>query len=51
VAYGVRKDSPLLLRALDDYVLNVRRTSTWSRLVVKYFGEHSLEILKRCRAE
>jgi hypothetical protein len=29
----------------------VRRTPTWNRLVVKYFGEDAPEILKRARAE
>jgi hypothetical protein len=29
----------------------VRRTPTWSRLVVKYFGEEAPEILKRAREE
>jgi ABC-type amino acid transport substrate-binding protein len=49
VGYAVRKDQPQLLAALDDYVTNVRRTPTWSRLVVKYFGESGLEILRRSR--
>lgn len=35
--------------ALDDYVANVRRTPTRGRLVVKYFGESGLEILKKSR--
>jgi hypothetical protein len=28
----------------------VRRSTTWSRLVVDYFGEATLEILKKARA-
>lgn len=51
VGFAVRKESPQLLAALDDYVANLRRTATWSRLVVKYFGENALEILKKSRAE
>lgn len=51
LAYGVRKDDRALLEALDTYVLNVRRTSTWSRLVVKYFGTAAPEILKKARAQ
>jgi ABC-type amino acid transport substrate-binding protein len=51
VAFAVRKESPLLLKALDAHVSNLRRTPTWSRLVVKYFGENALEILKKSRAE
>jgi hypothetical protein len=47
----VRKEDRALLAALDDYVGSVRRTSTWSRLVVKYFGDEAPEILKRARNE
>lgn len=49
LAYGVRKDDPALREALNAYISNVRRTSTWSRLVVKYFGPSSLEILNKAR--
>jgi ABC-type amino acid transport substrate-binding protein len=49
VGFAVRKDEPRLLAALNDYVTNVRRTPTWSRLVVKYFGESGLEILRKSR--
>jgi ABC-type amino acid transport substrate-binding protein len=51
LAYAVRKDEPELLRALNEYVENVRKTPTWSRLVVKYFGEAAPEILKKARAQ
>jgi ABC-type amino acid transport substrate-binding protein len=49
VGYAVRRDQPLLRAALDQYVANVRRTPTWSRLVVKYFGERGVEILRKSR--
>jgi ABC-type amino acid transport substrate-binding protein len=49
VGYAVRKDEPRLRAALDEYINNVRRTPTWSRLVLKYFGESGLEILKKSR--
>jgi ABC-type amino acid transport substrate-binding protein len=49
LAYGVRKDDRALRAALNAYISNVRRTSTWSRLVVKYFGPASLEILNKAR--
>lgn len=49
VGYAVRPDQKLLRAALDEYITNVRRTPTWSRLVVKYFGEQGLEILRRSR--
>jgi membrane-bound lytic murein transglycosylase F len=51
LAYGVRKVDGTLLHALNAYISNMRRTSTWSRLVVKYFGEASLEILNKARAK
>ena len=50
LAFAVQKEAPELLRVLDDYVGNVRRTSTWNRLVVKYFGNASLEILQKAQA-
>ena len=51
LAYGVRKSDTELLKALDEYVENLRRTPTWSRLVVKYFGEMAPEVLKKARTE
>ena len=51
LAYAVRKEDRDLLRALNEYIDNVRRTPSWNRLVVKYFGEASLEILKKARSE
>jgi membrane-bound lytic murein transglycosylase F len=50
-AWCVRKDTPQLLKALDDYITSVRRTATWSRLVVKYYGEAALELLRKARNE
>lgn len=49
LAYGLRKQDASLHAALDSYIANVRRTATWSRLVVKYFGESALDILKKAR--
>jgi ABC-type amino acid transport substrate-binding protein len=51
LAFGVRKDAPRLRRALDEYIANVRKTPTWGRLVVKYFGAAALEILKKADEE
>jgi ABC-type amino acid transport substrate-binding protein len=50
LAYGVRKEDTELRQALDDYLDNVRKTPTWSRLVVKYFGEAAPDILKKARS-
>jgi membrane-bound lytic murein transglycosylase F len=49
LAWAARKGDGELLAALDDYVASMRRTPTWSRLVVKYFGDEAPEILKRAR--
>jgi membrane-bound lytic murein transglycosylase F len=50
LAFGVRKEAPRLRDALSEYVSNVRRTPTWNRLVVKYFGASAAEVLKKTRA-
>lgn len=50
LAYGVRKEDAALLQALNEYIDNVRRTPTWSRLVVEYFGDAAPEILRKARA-
>jgi ABC-type amino acid transport substrate-binding protein len=51
LAYGVRREDPQLKEALDAYIQNVRRTPTWSRLVVKYFGENAPEVLRTARTQ
>ena len=45
IAWAVRKQDPALRAALDDYLGNVRRSPTWSRLIVKYFGDQALQVL------
>ena len=49
LAYAVRKGDTALLAALNEYIGNLRRTPTWSRLVVRYFGADAIEILKKAR--
>jgi len=51
LALGVRKEDKQLLAALNEYIRNVRRTPSWNRLVVTYFGEQAVEILRRVRIE
>jgi len=51
LAYAVRKGDAELLKALNDYIENLRKTQTWSRLVVKYFGVSAPEVLKKARGE
>jgi membrane-bound lytic murein transglycosylase F len=46
-AWAVRKDSPDLRKALDAYLVELRRSPNWSRLLVKYFGEDAPAILGR----
>jgi histidine transport system substrate-binding protein len=50
-AYGVRKEDRGMLIALNQYIDNLRKTPTWNRLVLKYFGEAAPEILKKARTE
>ena len=47
----MRKEDTQLRQALSDYIDNLRRTPTWGRLVVKYFGEAAPEILRKGRKE
>ena len=49
LAYGVRKEDTALLTALNDYIRFVRRSPIWSRLVVKYFGDSALDVLRKAR--
>ena len=51
LAYAVRKGDHALLDALNEYVDNLRKTPSWSRFVVKYFGEAAPEILKKARRQ
>lgn len=50
-AWGLRKDDVELRRRLNEHLDVVRRTPTWSRLVVKYFGESALDVLKKARGD
>jgi membrane-bound lytic murein transglycosylase F len=51
LAFGLRKDDKELTAALDQYIANLRKTPIWSRLVVKYFGDSALAVLKRAELE
>jgi ABC-type amino acid transport substrate-binding protein len=51
IAFGVRKEDKRLLAALNEYIDGIRRSGTWNRLVVKYFGDAALKILKTVRPE
>jgi membrane-bound lytic murein transglycosylase F len=51
MAWGLRKPDPVLAAKLNEYIANTRRTPTWSRLVVQYFGESAIDILRRARGD
>jgi ABC-type amino acid transport substrate-binding protein len=51
LAYAVRNRDAASLAALDEYISNLRRTPSWNRLVVKYFGDLALEILRNVQKE
>lgn len=46
-AWGVRKTDPNLRQALNAYLVDLRKSPAWSRLVVKYFGQDALVALGR----
>jgi len=46
-AWAVRKTDPRLRRALDAYLVALRRSPNWSRLLVTYFGEDAPAVLGR----
>ena len=48
-AWAVRKEDVELRKAVDAYLQMVQASATWSRLVVKYFGERALEVLGRAQ--
>jgi ABC-type amino acid transport substrate-binding protein len=48
-AWAVRKEDKELLEAMNEYIGNLRKTSSWSRLVITYFGEQALSVLGRAR--
>jgi membrane-bound lytic murein transglycosylase F len=50
-AWAVRKEDAALLHALDEYVENLRRTPSWGRLAVTYFGDDAISLLGRARKE
>jgi ABC-type amino acid transport substrate-binding protein len=46
-AWGVRKTDPELRHQLDDFLEVLKKSPTWSRIVVESFGEDALRILGR----
>jgi membrane-bound lytic murein transglycosylase F len=46
-AFAVRKSDTQLLAALDEYLGHFRKSPSWNRLLVKYFGDQALAVLGR----
>ena len=46
LAWGVRKEDVQLRAALNAFLTNFRRTPSWNRLIVKYFGPAAPRILQ-----
>jgi hypothetical protein len=44
-AWGIRKADKELAKAMNAYIENLRKTSSWSRLIITYFGEQALSVL------
>jgi polar amino acid transport system substrate-binding protein len=49
LAFGMRKGDVKLREQLNEYLNNLRRTPTWNRLVLTYFGDSAAEILRASR--
>lgn len=46
-AWAVRKEDRELKEAMNEYLGNLRKTSSWNRLIIKYFGAQALNVLGR----
>jgi ABC-type amino acid transport substrate-binding protein len=48
-AWGLRRSDAALKRALDEYLAATRRSGSWNRLVIRYYGQDALDVLGRAR--
>ena len=48
-AWGLRQSDDALRRALDEYLAAARRSGSWNRLVIRYYGQDALDVLGRAR--
>jgi ABC-type amino acid transport substrate-binding protein len=48
-AWAVRPDDVKLRKALDDYIRELRRSPSWSRMVLRYFSEGALRLVGQSR--
>jgi ABC-type amino acid transport substrate-binding protein len=51
LAFALRNRDFPSFAPLNEYIANLRRTPSWNRLVVKYFGDVALEILREAQKE
>lgn len=47
--WAVRKTSPRLKETLDVCLTTARSGNVWSRLVVKYYGDRAVQILRKAK--
>jgi polar amino acid transport system substrate-binding protein len=50
-AWAVRKEDKELMEAMNAYIGNLRKSSSWNRLVIKYFGAQALTVLGRAHEQ
>lgn len=50
-AWAVRREDEELRRALNEYIDNLRRTASWGRMAVGYFGDDALALLGRAQKQ
>jgi len=48
-AWAVRPGDAALRRALDEYIMALRRSPSWSRMVLRYFSEGTLRLVGQGR--
>src|SRR5262249_28639006 len=48
-AWAGRREDAAPRSALDEFLANTRKSPSWSRLVVEYFGDQALAVLGRSR--
>jgi ABC-type amino acid transport substrate-binding protein len=50
LAFAMRREDVRLRDSLNEYLSNFRRTTSWNRLVLAYFGDASADILRTARS-
>ncbi len=47
--WAVRQTSPILKNRLNVFLATARSGNVWNRLVVKYYGDHAVQVLKKAK--